>query len=214
MYEYTIIIIRNYQIINYLINKYREYAFVIPVFIYTDRNLVEQRLLLDGYSQEKIAYRLERSESCWQDYLENDYLEIPIIINNSSKADFHRKIKQLFQSKLVKEKYNYLYINPFLKYELISPLYGYKQIMQNKLKMYPFEKNVFLMMKFRNENLSTFKYIKKELKQRGFNCVRADDKEWAHITDTSFNPMAVLYCCKYGIALFDEAEKVLHTTQM
>ena len=112
---------------------------------------------LDGYTQEKIDYRLERSESCWQDYLENDYLEIPIIINNSSKADFHRKIKQLFESKLVKEKYNYLYINPSLKYELISPLYGYKAIMQSKLEKFPFEKNVFLMMKFRNENMNTLK---------------------------------------------------------
>lgn len=138
-------------------SKYKDKAFVIPVFIYTDRNLVEQRLKLDGYTQEKIDYRLERSESCWQDYLENDYLEIPIIINNSSKADFHRKIKQLFESKLVKEKYNYLYINPSLKYELISPLYGYKAIMQSKLEKFPFEKNVFLMMKFRNENMNTLK---------------------------------------------------------
>ena len=206
-YEYTIIIVRSYQTINGLIQRYKEKAFVIPVFIYTDRNLVEQRLRLDGYSQEKIDFRVKRSESCWEDYLENDYLEIPIIINNSSKSDFHRKINQLFKSELVKERYDYIYINPSVKYELISPLYGYKKIIQNKLEEFPFEKNVFLMMKFRDENQGTYKYIEKELKNNGFNCVRADDKEWAHITDTSFNPMAVLYCCKYGIALFDEAEK-------
>lgn len=206
-YDYTLIIIRSYQIIKELINQYKKKAFVVPVFIYTDRNLVEQRLRLDGYSQEKIEFRLKRSESCWEDYLENDYLEIPIIINNSSKPDFHRKINQLFQSKLIKEKYDYLYINPSVKYELISPLYGYKSIMQSKLEKFPFEKNVFLMMKFRNENINTYKYIKKELGKNGFNCVRADDKEWTHITSTSFNPMAVLYCCKYGIALFDEAEE-------
>ncbi len=206
-YEYTIIIIRSYQIIKSLTNRYKERAFVVPVFIYTDRNLVEQRLKMDGYSPEKIEFRLKRSETCWEDYLENDYLEIPIIINNSNKLDFHRKINQLFQSKLVKERYDYIYVNPSLKYELISPLLGYKEIIKSKLEKYPFEKNVFLMMKFRNDNNGTYKYIKKELEKNGFNCVRADDKEWEHITDTSFNPMAVLYCCKYGIALFDEAEK-------
>ena len=26
------------------------------------------------------------------------------------------------------------------------------------------------------------------------------------MTDNVYNPIAVLYCCKYGIALFDEAE--------
>lgn len=206
-YEYTIVIIRSYQIIKGLIERYKEKAFVIPVFIYTDRNLVVQRLRKDGFTQDKIEFRLKRSESCWEDYLENEYLEIPIIINNSNKADFHRKINQLFESRIVKQKYNYIYINPSEKYELISPLYGYKKIIQKKLSEFPFEKNVFLMMKFRRENEGTYKYIKEQLEKNGFNCVRAKDKEWAHITDTSFNPMAVLYCCKYGIALFDEAEE-------
>ena len=35
--------------------------------------------------------------------------------------------------------------------------------------------------------------------------MRADDREWG-ITRNVYNPIAVLYCCKYGIALFDEPE--------
>lgn len=206
-YEFTLLIIRNLQIIRRILHEYRNKAFVIPVYIYTDRNLVEDRLRADGYSQEKIEFRLKRSESCWEDYLENDYLETPIIINNSIKADFHRKINQLFQSELIKEKKNYIYINPSLKFELINALYGYKKDIQIKLEKYPYEKNVFLMMKFRNNNEATYRYIKQELSKHGYNCVRADEKEWKNITGTSFNPMAVVYCCKYGIALFDEAEE-------
>lgn len=202
-YEFTLMIIRNLQIIKKLQADYKYKAIIIPIYIYTDRNLVVERLKSDGYAQDKIDFRLKRSEACWEDYLENDYLEIPIIINNSNKIDFHRKINQLFTSNIVKE----IYINPSVKFELISALRGYKKEIQNKLNQHSYEKNVFLMMKFRDNNSVTYRYIKQELEKYGYNCVRADEKEWKNITGTSFNPMAVIYCCKYGIALFDEAEK-------
>lgn len=206
-YEFTLIIIRNTQIIKRLQNDYKYKAIVVPIYIYTDRNLVVERLKADGYTQDKIDFRLRRSESCWDDYLENDYLETPIIINNSNKTDFHRKINQIFTSNIVKEKAEYVYINPSVKFELISALRGYKKEIQRRLNKYPYDKNVFLMMKFRDNNKVTYKYIKRELEKYGYNCVRADEKEWKNITGTSFNPMAVVYCCKYGIALFDEPEE-------
>ena len=77
--------------------------------------------------------------------------------------------------------------------------------MLDRLRRYPFERNVFLMMKFRDGNRPVFDFIKESLAANGLNCVRADDKEW-QITRDVYNPVAVLYCCKYGIALFDEAE--------
>lgn len=205
-YEFTLMIIRSVEIIKRLQNDYRYKAIVVPIYIYTDRNLVVERLKADGYTDDKIDFRLKRSESCWEDYLENDYLETPIIINNSNKVDFHRKINQLFTSNIVRENEKYIYINPSVKFELISALRGYKKEIQSKLEKHPYEKNVFLMMKFRDNNKVTYEYIKKELKRQGYNCVRADEKEWKNITGTSFNPMAVVYCCKYGLALFDEAE--------
>lgn len=206
-YEFTLIIIRNLQIIRRLQIDYCYRAIVIPIYIYTDRNLIVERLKFDGYTQDKIDFRIKRSEACWEDYLENDYLETPIIINNSNKIDFHRKINQLFTSNIVKEKEDYIYINPSIKFELISALRGYKREIQYKLSQYSYNKNVFLMMKFRDSNKVTYRYIKQELEKHGYNCVRADEKEWENITGTSFNPMAVIYCCKYGIALFDEAEE-------
>ena len=206
-YEFTLVIIRSIQIIKRLQADYKYKAIVVPIYIYTDRNLVVERLKSDGYTNDKIDVRLKRSESCWEDYLENDYFETPIIINNSNKVDFHRKINQIFTSNIVKENEKYIYINPSVKFELISALRGYKKEIQSKLNKHPYEKNVFLMMKFRDNNKVTYEYIKKELERQGYNCVRADEKEWKNITGTSFNPMAVVYCCKYGIALFDEAEE-------
>ena len=62
------------------------------------------------------------------------------------------------------------------------------------------------MMKYRAGNKPFYDHIKKELRNAGYNCVRADEPEW-NITNDAYNPLAVLYCCKYGLALFDEPEE-------
>lgn len=67
-------------------------------------------------------------------------------------------------------------------------------------------------MKYRNDpdkysNEELYNIIKDCVEKAGFTCVRADQDEWTHLTEESvYNPLAVLYCCKYGIALIDEAE--------
>jgi len=89
---------------------------------------------------------------------------------------------------------------------LIKPLIGHQQEMEKRLEKFPFEKNVFLMMKFRKENTHLSKYIISRLAAEGLNGVREDQTAW-NITNDVYNPIAVLYCCKYGIALFDKAEE-------
>jgi hypothetical protein len=92
------------------------------------------------------------------------------------------------------------------KYELMKALVGHKSSIEAKLTKYPFDKNVFIMMKYRDSNKDLSDYIKEALESHGLNGVRADDPRW-NITNDIYNPIAVLYCCKYGLALFDEAEK-------
>jgi hypothetical protein len=91
-------------------------------------------------------------------------------------------------------------------FRLIKPLIGYQEDIQNQLIKFPFEKNVFLMLRFRDENQDLSDYIIKRLKAAGLKGVRADQPQW-NITNDVYNPIAVLYCCKYGIALFDKAEE-------
>jgi DNA-binding response OmpR family regulator len=90
-------------------------------------------------------------------------------------------------------------------YELPKALQGFKKDLERQLLQFPFEQNVFLMMKFRSTNRDVADYITEILQRRDFRAVRADDREW-NITGNVYNPIAVLYCCKYGIALFDEPE--------
>lgn len=207
-YENVFVIIRDRNLIAKLANDFFEMALVIPIFIYTDRSLIMDRLKNEGFSEEDIKFRLQRSEYSWKDYLEYPDGNIRIIINNSDKSDFHRKINSLigeFSMNKI-DLPNYIYINPHLKFELIKPLVGFKQDIKKRLDSFPYEKNIFLMMKFRSSNEDFFDFIKTEIANAGFNCVRADDDEW-NITKNVYNPLAVLYCCKFGIALFDQPEE-------
>ncbi|HEX8147043.1 MAG TPA: response regulator [Pyrinomonadaceae bacterium] len=99
-----------------------------------------------------------------------------------------------------------IYIPEEGSYELIKPLIGFKRDIESQLARFSFSKNVFLMMKFRDSNRELGEYIVETLSNHGLRGVRADHEEW-NITKNVYNPIAVLYCCKYGIALFDEPEK-------
>ena len=90
-------------------------------------------------------------------------------------------------------------------FELIKHLVGFKRDIERKLSQFPFRGNVFLMMKFRSSNRELADFIIESLSSSGLRGVRADAEEW-NLTRNIYNPIAVLYCCKYGIALFDEPE--------
>lgn len=201
----TFIIVRSQDLIKKLSSIYCDQVLVVPIYIYTDMGLIESRLKRDGYDEETIKFRVERSESVFEEYLENDIYK-NVIINRSNITDLHRKIKFLMSKyQKIDEQSDRLYISPteYFKLNTLSP---FKAGMENRLKKYSYNKNVFLMMKFRKNNQDFSDFIKNELNSSGFNCIRADDPEW-NITNNVYNPMAVLYCCKYGIALFDEPEE-------
>ena len=90
-------------------------------------------------------------------------------------------------------------------FPFIKPLIGFQDEINKQIRKFPFEKNVFLMMRFRDTNMDLSDFIIEILKEAGLKGVRADQPEW-NLTNNVYNPIAVLYCCKYGIALFDEAE--------
>lgn len=91
------------------------------------------------------------------------------------------------------------------QFSLIKPLVGFKDEIETQLTRFPYEKNVFLMLKYRTGNESLSRFMEEVLEQHGLRGVRADRPEW-DITRNVFNPLAVLYCCRFGIALFDEPE--------
>ncbi len=203
-YDCTFIIIRNQDLIRKLCTIYRDKVLVVPIYIYTDMGLIETRLRADGYDEDTIKFRMDRSEAIFKEYLENDIYK-NVIINRSNVTDLHRKIRLLMDkySNIDKQE-DRLYVSPTQYFRLFNLSY-YKGRLTRQLSKYPYEKNFFLMMKFRKNNEAFYGFIKNELEKYGYNCVRADEPEW-NLTDNVYNPIAVLDCCKYGIALFDEPE--------
>jgi guanylate kinase len=203
-HQNVFLIARDRATIQQLIDDYPKVC-TVPVFIYTDREQCEKRLLDEGYSENAVKFRLERQQLAWNDYLKHSNLYQEVIINNSNKTDFYRLIDSLIY-KYAPENApsNMLVISNCERFTLLKPLIGFKSAIQARTTNY--SRNVFLMMKFRDSNKLVFEFIKKQLEERGFNCVRADQSEW-NITQNVYNPLAVLYCCKYGIALFDEPEE-------
>jgi guanylate kinase len=203
-FQNVFIIIRNKELADQLKNDFPKIR-VINAYIYTDIPKVIERLQNAGYSEQKIQFRITRQTFAWRDYLKYSQKYDEIIINNSNETDYERLIEQLLQD-YNSEQSDILEISNEEKYQLIKPIIGFKSEIQKRLDKYPFEKNVFLMMKFRPENQLLFEFMRDSLKDNGFNCVRADQAEW-DITRSVYNPIATLYCCKYGIALFDQAEE-------
>lgn len=203
-YNCTFIIIRNQDLIRKLCAMYKNKVLVVPIYIYTDMGLIETRLRADGYDEDTIKFRMERSETIFKEYLENDIYK-NVIINRSNVTDLHRKIRLLIEKYTdIDKQEDRLYVSPTQYFRLFNLSY-YKDRLTRQLKKFPYDKNFFLMMKFRKNNEAFYGFIRNELEKYGYNCVRADEPEW-NLTDNVYNPIAVLDCCKYGIALFDEPE--------
>lgn len=92
------------------------------------------------------------------------------------------------------------------KFPLIKDLYSYHEEIQEKINNVNYFQNVFLMMKYRPYNKQLSTYIIDVLKEKNLCGVRADMKDWMITGDSIMNPLAVLYCCQYGIALFDRPD--------
>ena len=201
--DFAVAIIRGSQVIEDIKNSLSNIR-CVSVFIYTDKELVQERLIGDGYDKKAVEFRLSRLPLAWGDYIKGASQYDETIINSSNSTDFELIIERLFQ-KFKKSNQDSLIVDNTKELPLLRPLIGFRKAMEERLEKYSYEKNVFLMMKFRNENARLYAYIKTTLEKQGLNCVRADNPEW-DITRNTYNPIAALYCCKFGIALFDEPE--------
>jgi guanylate kinase len=203
LHDNVVIIIRNNDLPQILKKEFPDVR-IIFVYIYSDIVQVEKRLKKLGYDKEKIKYRLSRNKIAWDDYRKHSNKYDEILINNSDTTHYEALIEQLI-AKYNQSTNDCIEISNQAKFELIKPLFGHKEEIVKMLEKYPYEKNVFIMMRYRPYNNHLFTHIEQIVNSKGFNCVRADIPDW-NITHDVYNPIAVLYACKYGIALFDKPE--------
>ncbi|MBW8034773.1 MAG: hypothetical protein FVQ79_03740 [Planctomycetes bacterium] len=198
------LIVRNRPLIQRLQDLFAHIK-VIPVFIYSDEFEIGKRMKAEGYSKNAIMRRKRRLRVVWNDYKNHPEIYERVLINNASKNDFHHLLEQMLFSYSFDDD-SLLYISEKDKFQLVRPLPAFRKEMERRLAKYPYPRNVFLMMKYRSSNEAVGVYIAENLEKHGFNCVTAQMDDW-QITGDTYNPVAVLYCCKYGIVLFDEPEK-------
>ncbi|MCH5179742.1 MAG: hypothetical protein J1F32_00805 [Erysipelotrichales bacterium] len=197
------IIIRDIKTIKKIIELYTGIYNVVPVFIFTDTHLVVERLKTEGYTNEEIDFRLRRNQLVWEDYAtQSVHIYKHTIINNSNKTDFHRLITQLLDIYNVKQQGTIQFHNG-LTIKLGNSISGHTNEINTFLKNYKYEKNIFLMIKYRQNNKIVRAAIKDWVQEKEFNCIIADKHDLTHDV---YNPIALSYACKYGIVVFDDAE--------
>lgn len=98
---------------------------------------------------------------------------------------------------------------PDLPNQLVpNALQGWAEPIRNFLKKHPFDKNVFVMVSYREELAPLIRRVKQELVDLDLNPVLAKDH---NLTDDLYNPIACLLCCSFGVAIFGRAEaKQMH----
>jgi len=84
-----------------------------------------------------------------------------------------------------------------------NSLSGWKSKLETFVGKHPFDKSVFIMIKYRPRNNKLVRSIKDILKKHSFYGVLASDHK---LTDDLYNPVACLLCCSKGIVVFDKAE--------
>lgn len=85
-----------------------------------------------------------------------------------------------------------------------NSLIGWRSNMKAFLSEFPFDRSVFIMIRYRDHTAELIGIIKKTLSQLGYNGIVASDH---NITDDLYNPIACLLCCARGVAVFDKAEE-------
>ncbi len=81
-----------------------------------------------------------------------------------------------------------------------NPLIGWKRNFEAFINKHPFDRSVFIMIRYQRRNESLIAKIKSTLSRKGFEGILASDHR---LTDDLYNPIACLFCCSKGLAIFD-----------
>lgn len=94
---------------------------------------------------------------------------------------------------------------PDVSVELVpNAVLGWKTEIEQFLRQFPFDRSVFIMIRYRKRNARLLERLKGTIDSLGFNPIVAADHR---LTDDLYNPIACLLCCARGLAVFDNPEK-------
>jgi len=84
-----------------------------------------------------------------------------------------------------------------------NSILGWRSKLQAFVNQRPFDRSVFIMIRYRARNADLLLRIKAVLAKKGFYGILASEH---NLTDDLYNPIACLLCCSRGLAVFDRPE--------
>lgn len=166
----------------------------VPDHVYADERSRNQQIKIDeviGLSVRDLGYRDPIGLSIPANLMSKSISDITVFLS-SYLINVIGQLKQHLLMKMIQMPPGFQHVGRFL------PAF---------LKDHPdVSKNVFLMMRFRSEDLynNIFNTIKSELKNYGLNVLRADDKDYTG--DLWENVVLYMLCSGYGLAVFEEID--------
>ncbi len=118
--EDVFIIVRDLEMIKKL-KKDFNFLNVISIFIYTDKNLIIERLKRDNHSPEDIQFRIERLEIAYNSYLNNPAYYDEVLINSGSKRDYIKIINATYEKYISSQNIEQNYIFVLMSF---NPIYN------------------------------------------------------------------------------------------
>lgn len=94
--EDVFIIVRDIEMIKKLKEDF-SFLNVVSVFVYTDKNLIIDRLEKDNHTPEDIAFRIERIEIAFNSYLSNPAYYDEVLINTGTKSHYFKIINDTYE---------------------------------------------------------------------------------------------------------------------
>jgi hypothetical protein len=85
-----------------------------------------------------------------------------------------------------------------------NSILGWRSRLELFLSKHPFDRSVFIMIRYRSRNADLMRCVKKALSNEGLFGVLASEH---NLTDDLYNPVACLLCCSRGVAVFDKPEE-------
>ena len=84
-----------------------------------------------------------------------------------------------------------------------NAIVGWRTQVEAFLEQHPFDRNVFVMVRYRQRNDVLLSSVKDALKTARLRAIVAREH---NLTDDLYNPIACLLCCSQGVCIFDEPE--------
>lgn len=197
--DHLFVVVRSQQTIKDLQERFPQFGPIV-VFVYIEEDSLKHALTsaYEVENHQELEFHLARRNRAWRDFLKHPDLYDAVVNHPGEQGRFIDSVESLIDNCGNIVSNGRFRPDHQDEHHLLLALRGHGKLLAKHASQY--DRRVFVMMKFRSENKHLYDLIEAAVVGAGFQCERADKK---NITKDVYNPLAYLYTCKFGVALFD-----------